>query len=109
MDEKYSRYKRYDDDFKRNAVDLVDSTGRPIAEIAGDLGVPYKTLERWRYQMRGRNRKAASGKDAPPPDPQELELRQLRKDLADVKLERDILKKALAICSRETNGRSGSN
>ncbi len=26
MDEKYSRYKRYDDDFKRNAVDLVDST-----------------------------------------------------------------------------------
>jgi transposase len=108
MDEKYQRYKRYDDEFKRNAVDLVDTTGRPIAEIAGDLGIPYKTLECWRHQMRGRNRKPPAGENAQPPDPRELELRHLRKKLADVEMERDILKKALAICSRETN-RGGSN
>ncbi len=105
MNANYSRYKRYDDDFKRSAVDLVDSTGRSIAEIAGDLGIPYKTLERWRYQMRGRNRKPPSANQGPPPDPRELELRQLRKQLDDVKMERDILKKALAICSREASGR----
>lgn len=104
----YRRYQRYDLDFKRSAVDLIDSTGRPIAEIAGDLGIPYKTLERWRYQMRGRNRKPAEP-NSPPPDPQTLELRQLRKKLADVEMERDILKKALAICSRERNPRDGSN
>jgi len=106
MDEKYHRYKRYDDDFKRNALDLLETTGRPIAEIAGDLGIPYKTLERWKHQMRGRNRKPPEGK-APAPDPRELELKQLRKKLADAELERDILKKALAICSRDPELRNG--
>jgi transposase len=109
MDANYVRYKRYDDDFKRNAVDLIETSGRPMAEIAGDLRIPYKTLERWRYLMRGRSRKSPPGKDAPPPDPHELELRQLRKELAETKLERDILKKALAICSREASGRDGSS
>jgi transposase-like protein len=108
MDTKYTRYKRYDDDFKRSAIELLDSTGRPIAEIAGDLGIPYKTLERWRYQMRGRNRKPPAANEAPP-DPQALELKALRKKLADVQMERDILKKALAICSREANSNGGSN
>lgn len=106
MDETYHRYKRYDDDFKRNALDLLETTGRPIAEIAGDLGIPYKTLERWKHQMRGRNRKPP--KDAPPPDPRDLELKQLRKELADTRLERDILKKALAICSKDPELRNGS-
>lgn len=106
MDQKYQRYKRYDDDFKRSAIDLLETTGRPIAEIAGDLGIPYKTLERWRYQMRGRNRNAPRD-NGPPPDPRELELRQLRKQLADTQLERDILKKALAICSKDPELRSG--
>lgn len=107
MNEKHYRYKRYDEDFKRNALDLLETTGRPIAEIAGDLGVPYKTLERWRHQMRGRNRKLPES-DVPPPDPRELELKQLKKKLADVELERDILKKALAICSRDPELRNGS-
>jgi transposase-like protein len=97
MDQKYHRYKRYDDDFKRNALDLLESSGRPMAEIA------------WRHQMRGRNRKPPTSKDGPPPDPLALENAQLRRKLADVEMERDILKKALAICSREANSRGGSN
>jgi transposase len=105
---KYHRYKRYDDDFKRNALDLLETTGRPIAEVAGDLGIPYKTLERWKHQIRGHNRKAAKDSSQPPPDPRELELKQLRRDLADTRLERDILKKALAICSRDPELRNGS-
>ena len=75
--------------------------------IAGELGIPYKTLERWKHQMRGRNRKTPKD-DAPPPDPRELELKQLRKQLADARLERDILKKALAICSRDPDLRNDS-
>jgi transposase len=108
MENKHRPYKRYDDDFKRNALELLETTGRPIAEIAGDLGIPYKTLERWNHQMRGRNRKPAKDADSPPPDARELELKQLRRDLADTRLERDILKKALAICSRDPDLRNGS-
>ena len=106
MDERHHPYKRYEVDFKRNAVDLLESTGRPIAEIAGDLGIPYKTLERWRSQMRGNNRKPA--KDGLPPDARDLELKQLRKELADTRLERDVLKKALAICSKDPELRNAS-
>ena len=108
MNTKHHSYKRYDDEFKRNALDLLESSGRPMAEIAGDLGIPYKTLERWKYQFRGRNRKPPAAKGAPP-DPKALELAELRKKLADAELERDILKKALAICSRETNRKGASS
>ncbi len=109
MEKKYQPYKRYDEEFKRNAVDLLDSSGRPIAEISGDLGIPYKTLERWRHQMRGRKGKPSQETRDSPPDPVELELKQLKKKLADVEMERDILKKALAICSRDEFRKSGSN
>src|SRR5215203_2505461 len=108
METKHYPYKRYDDDFRRNALDLLETTGRPIAEIAGDLGIPYKTLERWKHQLRGLNRKPATNNSSPPHDPRELELRQLRKELSDTRLERDILKKALAICSRDPELRNGS-
>jgi transposase len=106
MSTNYRPYKRYDDEFKRNAVDLLESSGRPIAEIAGDLGIPYKTLERWKYQLRGRNRKPSTLK---PSDPVELENEQLRRRLAKAEQERDILKKALAICSREANAKDRSS
>ena len=65
MGTEYKSYKRYDDEFKRKAVALLESSGRPISEIAGDIGIPYKTLERWKHQYRGQNLKP-SPKDADP-------------------------------------------
>jgi transposase-like protein len=106
MSTDYHRHKRYDDEFRRNALDLLESSRRPIAEIAEQLGIPYKTLEGWKYRMRGCNRKPSSAK---PADPLALENEQLRRKLAKTELERDILKKALAICSRETKDSGGSN
>ncbi len=38
MDTNYKAYKRYDDEFKRNAVELLESSGRSISEVSGDLG-----------------------------------------------------------------------
>ena len=102
----YKPYKRYDVDFKRKAVALLESSGRPVAEVAGDLGIPYKTLERWKHQYRGRNLEPSSQK---PPDPAALEIQQLKRKLSRVELERDILKKALAICSREANEKDASS
>ena len=107
MDSQHHSWKRYDEEFKRNAVELLESGGRPIAEVAGDLGIPYKTLERWRSKYR-------SDRMLPPPKAPTLQSppgsreRELERQLAYVERERDILKKALAICSRDPELRNGS-
>lgn len=110
MDAKYQPYKRYDDEFKRNAVELLETSGRPMAEVAGDLGIPYKTLERWRAKFRlpGGSASLARPEKTPQLASSELaELKELRRRLAHTERERDILKKALAICSREEKDRGG--
>jgi transposase-like protein len=110
MDANYKPYKRYDDEFKRNAVELLESSGRSISEVSGDLGIPYKTLERWRYKYRPRDGggKPANGDKNPELAMAELaELKELRRRLAHTERERDILKKALAIFSREEKDRGG--
>lgn len=109
MDANYKPYKRYDDEFKRSAVELLETSGRPMAEVAGDLGIPYKTLERWRALYRRRDgQPAAPGEKSPSLAQAELaELKELRRRLNHTERERDILKKALAICSREDKDRGG--
>ncbi len=106
MESKHQSWKRYDDEFKRNAVELLETSGRPIAEVAGDLGIPYKTLERWRAKYR-RDRTLPAPKAPPAGAPTSRE-RELERQLAYVERERDILKKALAICSRDPELRNGS-
>jgi transposase len=104
MESKYQPWKRYDEEFKRNAVELLESSGRPIAEVAGDLGIPYKTLERWRAKYR-HDRTMPAPKA---PTGQASRERELERRLAYVERERDILKKALAICSRDPELRNAS-
>ncbi len=106
MDTNYKAYKRYDDEFKRNAVELLESSGRSISEISGDLGIPYKTLERWRGLHR-RGIIKPSGAPGPEADPASAELKELRRKLANAEMDRDILKKALAICSRAPDLKRG--
>src|SRR5688572_19103057 len=106
MDAKYRPYKHYDDEFKRNAVQLLESSGRPMAEVAGDLGIPYKTLERWRGKLRHAGSCAPRTEKSSDLASSELaELKELRRRLAHTERERDILKKALAIFSREEKDR----
>ena len=102
----YQPWRRYDEDFKRDTVDLLMASGRTVAEIAGELGIPYRTLEKWKAQMRGNNRKPPSDR---PADQLKHENEQLRRRLARAELERDILKKALAICSSEANSKDVSS
>jgi transposase len=105
MNPKHHSHKRYDEEFKRNAVELMESSGRPIAEIASDLGLPYKTLERWKAKYR--RERTLPGKASSRPTDKEVD--QLRRKLAHVERERDILKKALAICSRELDPKGDSD
>ena len=83
--------RRFSEDFKREAVRLAFEEGRPVSRVAEELDVRPDMLRRWRDRLRG--------KAAMAPSPDELELRRLRRELARVEEERDILKKALAIFS----------
>ncbi len=85
--------RRYDDEFKQQAVLLVVRDGLAIRRVASDLGVSEQTLVRWVDDYkRSTSPAGALAKDD--------ELRRLRKELELVKTERDILKKAVGIFSQ---------
>jgi len=86
------KYRRYDVEFKKNAVKMVES-GRSISEVSKSLGVNEQSLYEWR--------KKYGAKSSSNPCYEE-EVKELRKKLRQTELERDILKKALSIFSRQT-------
>lgn len=92
--------RRYDREFKENAVALVRS-GRTIQSVARDLGVTTWSLGRW---VRGVNLGDSLNepKTLAAETPEQRELRRLRQELDHVSRQRDILKKALAILSEQT-------
>ncbi len=89
----------YTKEFKLEAVRLVESKGGNASEIAKNLGVSPNILNRWirEYHEDSQYAFPGLGKLKEPDE----ELRKLRKELADTKMERDILKKALAVFSRQ--------
>lgn len=84
-------------EFKREAVGLLNSSGRTIRQIAGDLDLGFSTLNRWRREQR----------DAEPVTTPNLdvnkELARLRKENEILRQERDLLKKATAFFVKETS------
>jgi transposase len=88
----------YDQEFKLEAVRLVTEGDRKITEVARDLGIDRHLIHNWRAQYLRDGNHAFPGKGHQ--RPAEEELRRLKKELADVSQERDILKKALAIFSK---------
>ena len=81
----------FSEEFKREAVKLVNQPGATKAAIARDLGVGANLLGRWCRDVSGET--AASSSNSEKVAPQEYE--RMRRELAKVKTERDILKKAL--------------
>lgn len=92
------RRRKYDAEFKREAVRLTEQGGKSVVEVAQDLGVPENQLYRWRRAMALDGAAAFPGKGRM--KPMEEENRRLKRELAGVAEERDILKKALAFFSR---------
>jgi transposase len=80
-------------EFKLEAVRLAETSGKPITELARELGVSDSTIHNWRKQL------AEQGSDAFPGSghqtPIEEENRRLKRELEIVKQERDILKRAM--------------
>ncbi len=98
---------RYTAEFKREAVRLLNRGDKPVTQIAAELGVARNRLYKWRdaLQVHGDHAFAGSGKRSP----QQQELGQLRRELARVKEENAILKKASAyFASASKRGTPGS-
>ncbi len=90
--------RKYDAEFKRETVRLLVQGGRKIADLARDMGIHQNVLRKWRQQYLKDSEHAFPGKGHLRPEDEEI--RRLKRELTDVKEERDILKKALAIFSK---------
>ena len=85
---------QFDREYKAQAVRMCEQSNVTVAQVARELGINPKLLYRWREEAR------QAGEAAFPGHGSEDEVKQLRRQLARVEMERDILKKALAILSR---------
>lgn len=92
-------YRKYDKEFKKNAVDLVIEGGRSVPDVAKSLGIHENLLYRWKDKYLKDKDNAFPGKGHL--TPKDEEMMRLKKENANIKLERDILKKALAVFSRD--------
>ena len=90
--------KVYTKEFKLKAVELSNVRGN-AQEVARDLGIEGGLIYRWRKELANSSDLAFSGNGNTQLTPEQNELKRLRKELADVKMERDILKKAVSIFS----------
>jgi transposase len=98
--------RRYDAQFKQNAVALVQS-GRSISEVCRDLGCSTWSLGRWVSATQNGGR-LAEPKTLAAQTPEQREIHRLKQDNDYLRRQRDILKKALAIVS-DGNLNSASN
>lgn len=88
--------RKYTEAFKREAVRLMETSGKPVAQLARDLGINDNNLYRWRG-VYGRQAQANTHGGAAE---MEAELKRLRRENEVLRAERDILKKAMSIVSR---------
>lgn len=93
-----TRRRRFDAQFKLDAVRLVHDSDRAISDIARDLGIRRELLYKWKRELEADPKNAFPGKGNLKPEQDQL--RQLQQELKRVTGERDILKKALAFFSK---------
>ena len=91
---------RHTKEFKREAVRLLELGEKPASEVARELGIKRTLLYRWRDELRKKGEAAFSGSGRPRDD-QMSEVVRLKKELKEVKEERDILKKAAAYFAKD--------
>ncbi len=95
------RPSRYTDEFKADAVALVVSSGRSINDVARELGLCHETLRGW---VRGRRpRPVAAAPDAAGMSlaDKDAEIARLRAQVAELQVEKEILRKAAAYFAKE--------
>ena len=93
----------FTDEFKAEAVRLVTVEGHSARQVAKDLGIHESLLRRWRRKLEVRQARAAgvspSGTVAASALVEQEEIRKLKRENERLRMERDVLKKAIAIFS----------
>ena len=91
--------RKYSREFKLEAVRLVVEQDRTVRDVAESLGVNRSVLQHWKSQLKAEGALAFPGNGCP--SAADEENRRLKKELARVRQERDILKKATAYFAKE--------
>ena len=98
--------KRYDKEFKIEAVRLASEPGNTQSGIERDLGISQGIISRWKHELLKDGDLAFPGKGRQ--KPVDDEMRRLKRENEKLRRERDILKKAVAIFSEDPNRYSDS-
>jgi len=91
----------YSEEFKRDAVELCLNSNKTIKEIAENLGTSPYNLSRWKREYSNKGELAFPGQGKQKLTPEQEKIHKLKKELRETQLERDILKKAVAIFSKK--------
>ena len=91
--------KTYTREFKLEALRLAETSGRPITQVERELGLSQGTMAHWRREVQRNGGEAFPGHGHLLPS--EERLRQLERENAILRQERDILKKAIAVVSQK--------
>jgi transposase len=93
--------RKFDQEFRAGALRIVRETGKPIAQVARELGIHEATLGRWAAVDRRARERGNGGLS----ESERAELVRLRRENAELAMERDVLKRSVALWVREAMGR----
>ena len=85
----------YTDGFKREAIQLLETSGKTARQLEQELGIGKTCLSRWKRELEGKGEQAFPGQGRVPPEQEQIQ--ELERQVEILRQERDILKKAVAI------------
>jgi transposase len=91
--------RHFDIEFKTMIVELLQS-GKTAKEVSLEYSIQDSTIRRWKREYESKSGDLSKKREL---SAEELELKQLKKELQETKLERDILKKVVSIFSKSDN------
>jgi transposase len=90
------RHLKYPEEFRRESVRLVLTTDKSMAEVSRDLGINYQTVGNWVRAKQARDQATGALSES-----ERAELKRVKKENAELGIEREILRKAAAYFAKE--------